>query len=64
MLLPIVGLLGAADYHAAATSWPAARPARAAAAPFHVGEKLTYDAKLNFINAGTATMSVEGIDTI
>lgn len=32
--------------------------------PFKVGEKLTYTAKVNFLNAGTATMSVEGIETI
>ncbi len=32
--------------------------------PFHVGEKLTYQAKVNFMNAGSATMSVEGIETI
>ncbi|HEY9225104.1 MAG TPA: DUF3108 domain-containing protein [Gemmatimonadaceae bacterium] len=32
--------------------------------PFKVGERLTYHAKLNFINAGTATMSVEGIEDI
>lgn len=29
--------------------------------PFKVGERLTYQAKVNFLNAGTATMSVEGI---
>jgi hypothetical protein len=36
--------------------------------PFHVpfkpGESLTYAAKVNFMNAGTATMSVEGIEMI
>jgi len=32
--------------------------------PFRVGERNTYQAKVNFINAGTATMSVEGIETI
>jgi hypothetical protein len=32
--------------------------------PFHVGEKLTYHAKLNFISAGSASMSVEDIETI
>src|SRR5436190_18863397 len=32
--------------------------------PFHVGEKLTYQAKVNFINAGSATMSVENVDTV
>ena len=33
-------------------------------APFKVGEKLTYAAKVNFMNAGNASMSVEGIEPI
>ena len=32
--------------------------------PFAVGERLTYQAKVNFYNAGKAVMSVEGIDTV
>jgi hypothetical protein len=32
--------------------------------PFAVGEKLTYNAKVNFLHVGTGTMSVVGIDTI
>src|SRR5690349_19305165 len=32
--------------------------------PFKPGEKLTYAAKVNFMSAGTATMSVEGIEMI
>jgi hypothetical protein len=32
--------------------------------PFKVGEKLTYQAKVNFMNAGTATMTVEGIEQV
>lgn len=32
--------------------------------PFQVGEKLTYDAFFNYIPAGTATLSVVGIDTL
>jgi hypothetical protein len=32
--------------------------------PFKVGEKLTYSAKVNFLSAGSASMSVEGIETI
>lgn len=39
-------------------------PAKAMRMPFAVGEHLTYQAKLNFLNAGTATMAVEGIDTV
>ena len=34
------------------------------ARPFTVGEKLTYNAKVNFLHVGTGTMSVVGIDTI
>src|SRR5215208_3802125 len=32
--------------------------------PFKVGERLSYAAKVNFVSAGQATMSVEGIETI
>lgn len=32
--------------------------------PFGVGERLTYQAKVNFLNAGSATMSVEDIEAI
>src|SRR5438094_1005934 len=32
--------------------------------PFSVGEKLTYQAKVNFVKAGSATMTVEGIETV
>lgn len=32
--------------------------------PFHVGERLTYQAKLNFINAGSAVMSVEDVEAV
>ena len=32
--------------------------------PFKVGERLTYQAKLNFLDAGSATMSVVGIEEI
>jgi hypothetical protein len=36
----------------------------AQAHPFVVGEKLTYNAKVNFLHVGTGVMSVVGIDTI
>ena len=36
----------------------------AADKPFHVGEKLTYNAKVNFLHVGTGTMRVVGIDTV
>jgi len=32
--------------------------------PFHVGEKLTYQAKVNFLHAGSATMEILGTETI
>jgi hypothetical protein len=32
--------------------------------PFQVGERLTYDAKINSIRAGSATLSVEGLETV
>jgi hypothetical protein len=32
--------------------------------PFQVGERLTYDAKVNSINAGKAYLSVEGLETV
>ncbi|HEY2379142.1 MAG TPA: DUF3108 domain-containing protein [Gemmatimonadaceae bacterium] len=45
---------------------PLAPPAEpnAEGRPFAVGEKLTYNAKVNFLHAGTGTMSVVGIDTV
>src|SRR5262249_50249616 len=39
-------------------------PFPAGHAPFQVGERLTYQAKLNFINAGSATMSVEDVEAV
>jgi hypothetical protein len=63
MVLGATGLVAAADI----------RPIQPAAPvqgegpikiPFKVGEKLSYTAKLNFINAGEASMSVEGIEPI
>jgi hypothetical protein len=32
--------------------------------PFQVGERLTYDAKVNSLNAGKAYLSVEGMETV
>jgi hypothetical protein len=59
-----IGLIGGTDVSRRAT--PAvnglARPQPSAKVPFHVGEHLTYQAKVNFLNAGTATMSVEDIE--
>jgi hypothetical protein len=63
-LLAAAGTLGAADLsRSAARPVPAGEPA-VFKVPFKVGERLTYAAKVNFMNAGSATMSVEGIETI
>jgi hypothetical protein len=63
-MLAAAGFIGAADVtHSAPRS--ATRPPDAKLrVPFKVGERLTYTAKVNFMNAGQATMSVEGIETI
>jgi hypothetical protein len=42
----------------------AIRPAPEDRTPFHVGERFTYDAKINSISAGKATVSVEGLETV
>lgn len=62
-----LALLGRGD--APHVARPIPDPARAARArprqlPFRVGEKLTYDAKVNFLHVGTASMAVQGIDTV
>ena len=41
----------------------ALQPAQAAR-PFAVGEKLTYNAKINFLHVGTGTMTIVGIEEI
>jgi hypothetical protein len=55
------GLIATAD-HAQITPPRESNPA--IRMPFRVGERLTYQAKVNFMNAGTATMSVEGVEPI
>ena len=65
MLREVVSVLLAAVL--AAPSSPARHTARAiepAYVPFHVGERFEYQAKVNFINAGTASMSVEDVETV
>ena len=59
-----IGLIGGSDVsrRPAASSAPSARLDRSGKVPFHVGEQLTYQAKVNFLNAGTATMSVEDVE--
>ena len=58
-----IGLVGAVDANRPAPPlrMPENDPLRV---PFKVGERLTYQAKVNFMNAGTATMSVEGIEEV
>src|SRR5256885_2609795 len=53
--------VGAAD---AEDVRPVGREPNVLTRPFAVGEKLTYNAKVNFLHVGTGTMSVVGIDTI
>ena len=37
------------------------RPAEPDKTPFQVGEKFTYDAKINALKAGSATISIAGV---
>ena len=59
-LVVAAGLVGTVDR---AGSIPTKPPAVRTPA-FRVGERLTYQAKINFLNAGSATMTVVGIDTV
>jgi hypothetical protein len=61
VLLALSGLFAAAD--APRTATPAHPPA-SARLPFGVGERLSYQAKVNFLNAGSASMSVEDVETV
>src|SRR6476659_196514 len=62
-MLAAVGMLGAADLSRSPRQASSAQETPIKV-PFKVGERLTYAAKVNFVNAGQATMSVEGIETI
>ena len=63
LLVAATGLIGAAHVpHSSVSLSP--REATAFKVPFHVGEKLSYQAKLNFVSAGSATMSVDAIENI
>lgn len=62
----LTGLVGFSDR---APSVPSAAAPRAALpapirVPFRVGERLTYEAKINFLSAGSATMSVDDVEDI
>lgn len=65
MFRAVMSVLSAAVLAAPSSPGPhAARPIELARVPFHVGERFDYQAKVNFLNAGTASMSVEGIETV
>ena len=69
LMLALTGAVSAASISQSAPATPPALPATADDdGPFHVpfkpGERLTYAAKVNFMSAGTATMSVEGIEMV
>ena len=59
VLAVAAGLVAWTDRATAASTEPSA-----ASIPFEVGERLTYQAKINFLNAGTATMAVVGIEDV
>jgi hypothetical protein len=72
-LLAVAGLLATAGTAAGtSTATATGRPTvsaplerRASARlPFGVGERLSYQAKVNFLNAGSASMSVEDVETV
>lgn len=70
VFLLLTGLIGAGDL-SSANSGAAPRAVEAREdppiphkIPFRVGEKMTYQAKLNFVNAGSASMDVQGIEDI
>ena len=71
--VPLFSLLGLTSALIASTHAAGEEPGRFApqataplpnGRPFAVGEKLTYQAKVNFLNVGTGTMRVEAIDTV
>lgn len=60
LLLALTSLIGASS--APVPETPAHGPETPV--PFQVGERLTYQARVNFINAGTASMGIEGIEDV
>ena len=54
-----VGAGAAEDFRPAPRETPPA-----AGRPFRVGERLTYNAKVNFLHLGTGVMTVVGLDTV
>jgi len=63
LLLATTGIVGSAAT-ARPSSGPAPQEATLTHVPFKVGERLTYAAKVNFMSAGQANMSVEDIEPI
>lgn len=63
-MLALTGAVSAATVSYATPAPRTAEPEPELHVPFKVGERLTYQAKVNFMSAGTASMSVEGIETV
>jgi len=63
LTLALIASAGAAGEEPDASVTPVIATA-AASRPFFVGEKLTYQAKVNFLNVGTGIMRVEAVDTV
>ncbi len=62
LLLSLAGLVGAV---ALPVPQPIVLPrASGSPVPFRVGERLTYQARVNFLHAGTAMMSIDGVEDI
>lgn len=57
-------LLAAASTAVGASATPSRPTEEPAARPFHVGETFTYDAKVNFLHAGSAAMRVVDVEPI
>jgi hypothetical protein len=60
----LVGLAPAVPSPGAPLAAPAASRADQFHVPFHVGERLEYQAKVNFLSAGSASMEVRDIATV
>ena len=58
------GASGEGEARSASASASLARTQAAPSRPWVVGEKLTYDAKVNFLHVGNGTMTVVGLDTL
>ena len=63
LFVALTGVIGTADLARTAGENRVA-DAGAFRVPFRVGEQLSYQAKLNFISASSATLSVNGLETV